>query len=159
MATYAKGTAVGSEQSRMEIERTLSRFGATGYAYGWDGARAAVSFSAQGRQVRFILPLPDQNDKAFTTYTRGQYGSEQRRTPDAARKLYEEAIRERWRALALVIKAKLAAVDVGIVTFEQEFLGHIVLPSGVTVHEEIRGRVQMLYSGQDVPSLLPGPQS
>ena len=33
MSTYAKGTSVASEQSRMEIERTLNRFGATGYAY------------------------------------------------------------------------------------------------------------------------------
>ena len=41
--------------------------------------------------------------------------------------------RQRWRALNLAIKAKLEAVESGIVTFDQEFLAHIVGPSGQTV--------------------------
>ena len=35
---------------------------------------------------------------------------------------WEQACRQRWRALALVIKAKLEAIDAEISTFEEEFL-------------------------------------
>lgn len=62
------------------------------------------------------------------------------RTAAAATKEYEQAGRQRWRALALVIKAKLEAVGTGIVTFEEEFLAHIVLPSGRTVTQDVTPR-------------------
>ena len=41
---------------------------------------------------------------------------------------YDQACRQRWRALLLVIKAKLEAVTAGISTIETEFLANIVLP-------------------------------
>ena len=41
-------------------------------------------------------------------------------------------MRQRWRALALCIKAKLEAVECGITSFEEEFLAHVVMPNGQT---------------------------
>ena len=40
MGRYAANTEVGSERSRAEIERTLTRYGATSFMYGWDQAGA-----------------------------------------------------------------------------------------------------------------------
>lgn len=38
MSRYAATTEVTSEKSRAEIERTVSRYGATGFMYGWQSA-------------------------------------------------------------------------------------------------------------------------
>lgn len=149
-ARYAQGTSVDSSASRAEIERTLTRYGAKSFMYGWEESRAALAFSADGRQVRFILPLPDRHDRRFTHTP----AKNQKRTPEAAEKEYEQACRQSWRALALVVKAKLEAVSAGIVSFEQEFLAHIVLPNGRTVFEETSAAVEAAYRTGAVKPLL-----
>jgi hypothetical protein len=149
-ARYAAGTEVSSDRSRAEIERTLTRYGATQFLYGWSGKRATVGFTAHGRSIRFELPLPDRADKEFTRTDTGRERSEQ-----AAADAYEKAVRQRWRALALVVKAKLEAVSSGITTFEDEFLAHTVLPGGVTVADTVRNHVAQAYKTGSVPALLP----
>ncbi len=151
MSRYAESTSVSSEASRAEIERTLSRYGATGFMYGWDADRAILGFIAQGRQVKFVLPLPDRNDRRFThTPARNQ-----RRDAAGQAKEYDQAVRQSWRALALVIKAKLEAVAAGIVEFDAEFLAHLVLPGGATVFESVGPRVAAAIETGQVPDLLP----
>ena len=151
MNTYASQTTVDSSKSRAEIERTLSRYGATGFMYGWDQTRAIVGFIAGNRQVRFSLPLPDRSAREFThTPTRGE-----KRTPAAQQAAYEQALRQRWRALALVIKAKLEAVQDGIVTFDEEFGMHFLLPSGQTVGEWAIPQIATAYETGTMPRLLP----
>jgi len=123
---YAEGTSVTPARSQEEIQRALKRYGASGFAYGWEGNQAMVGFVVDARQVRFYLPLPDEED--FVTTVRGRS-----RTAAAAASAHEQEIRRRWRALALAIKAKLEAVETGITTFDEEFLAHIVLPDGSQV--------------------------
>lgn len=148
---YAQNTEVTSDRSRAEIEKTLTRYGATSFTYGWEATRAAIQFVMDGRQVRFILPLPDRADREFTHHSRGA------RTASAAEAAYEQAVRQRWRALALMVKAKLEAVASGIVTFEAEFLPHTVLPSGRTVFEEVAPAVELAYTtGQVAPLQIEG---
>lgn len=148
--TYAAGTTVRSEQSRAEIERTLTRYGATSFAYGWDTDRAMVGFAVAGRQVRFMLPMPDRAEFARTPKTR------QLRSAAAQSDAYEQAVRQRWRALALVVKAKLEAVAAGIVTFDEEFLAHLVLPGGQTVGEAVAPQLVAALESGNVPALMPG---
>lgn len=141
MARYAEQTSVSSDSSRAEIERTLRRYSAQSFLYGWDADRAVVGFVLRERQMRFILPMPDPTSRDFThTPARGY-----RRSDDERDKAYEQAVRQRWRALNLVIKAKLEAVAAGIVTFESEFGMHMVLPSGRTVAEEIVPAIDDAY--------------
>jgi hypothetical protein len=150
---YAAATDVTSSRSRDEIERTLQRYGADEFLYGWKETDAIVGFRMQGRQIKFILPLPARNAKEFTEYTsRGKLWA---RTDDAALKLYEQAVRQRWRALALVIKAKLEAVESGISIFEDEFMANIVLPGGRMVGEEVRPAIAAAYATGRVTNLLP----
>ncbi|OCI32782.1 hypothetical protein [Oerskovia enterophila] len=153
MSRYAESTGVPSDRSRSEIERTLRRYGATTFTYGWTEGRAAIGFVKDGRQIRFVLPLPARDDRAFThTPARGTP-----RTEAEIEKQYEQAVRQRWRALALMVKAKLEAVDAGIVTFEAEFLPHTVLPSGRTVFEDIGPSIDLAYrSGQVAPLQIEG---
>lgn len=151
MAQYASQTSVSAEKSRAEIERTLSRYGATGFAYAWDQSHAMIAFTAENRQVRFLLPLPDRSAREFTHTPQGKV-----RSSTAAETAYDQAVRQRWRALALVIKAKLEAVESGIVTFEDEFGMHIVLPDGSSVRDHVRPAIQEAYETGNVPALLPG---
>lgn len=151
MTRYAEGTTVSPERSQAEIGESLRRYGAAGFAYGWEDSRAMVAFRAHDRQVRFLLELPDVDDEDFRfTPTR------QRRKPDAQRAAYEAEIRRRWRALALAIKAKLEAVATGITDFEDEFLAHIVLPDGTTVSDRVRAEIDEAWrTGVLPPRLLP----
>lgn len=156
MTRYAAKTEVPAEKSRMEIERTLTRYGADQFIYGWQAGGAILGFRAKGRQVKFMLALPDRDDKAFTHYRQGSYLKP--RTENAAAEQYEQACRQRWRALALVIKAKLEAVESGITCFEDEFLAHIVLPTGQQVGEWLRPQLRLAYERGDMPALLPAPE-
>jgi len=63
--TYAKGTEVPVSRSRDEIERTLARYGASTFAYGWDGKRALVEFVVDDRRVRLTVPLADRDAHKF----------------------------------------------------------------------------------------------
>lgn len=136
--SYAADTSVSVEKTRAELETTLSRFGADAFGYMTDNGRAAITFKASGKFVRFILPLPKKDDPKFTHYFfRGNAWDKRERTPEAAMKDWEQSCRSAWRALFLCVKAKLVAVDAKITTFEDEFMAHIVLPSGRTAGEEI----------------------
>jgi hypothetical protein len=104
-----------------------------------------------GRQVKLILPLPDRSSREFrVTAARGRV-----RTAEAALRLWEQACRERWRSLCLVIKAKLEGVRAGICSFEDEFLAYIVLPDGRTAGQWLQPQIEQAYGTGKVPALLP----
>jgi len=141
---------VSSEKSRGEIERTLNRYGATGFIYEWHEDKALVAFQMNNRRIKFMLPMPSKTDREFT-HTAGRGSA---RHPEDALKSWEQAGRQRWRALALAIKAKMEAVSSGITTFEEEFLSHIVLPNGGTVGSWMIPQIETSYKNKKLPPLL-----
>jgi hypothetical protein len=145
---YAADTSVSVEKSRMEIERILARYGADAFAYFSEANRAMIAFRIDGRQIKFVLTLPEKNLREFTHHSRGE------RTTDAALTAWEQACRQRWRALALVIKAKLEACAAGITTIEDEFLAHTVLPDGRTVGEWAKPELDEAYRIGAMPRQL-----
>lgn len=147
---YAEKTQVSTEKSRAEIERTLQRYGADQFMYGWDQEKAIVGFRMMGRQIKFLLPMPDKNDERFTLTDTGRERSE-----TAAYKEWEQACRQKWRALSLVIKAKLEAVEAGIAIFEDEFMANIVLPNGTTVSQFMLPQIESAYETGAMPKMLP----
>lgn len=158
MAKFAANTEVSAEKSRGEIERTLTRYGANAFMYGWEGQRAVIGFRAHDRMLRFTLPMPDRTDPEFT-HTRHENSWARRTLSDAEQaKRYDQAVRQRWRALALAIKAKLEAVDAGITEFESEFLAQIVLPNGQTMADHSKPLIANAYQTGNMPLLLPNLQ-
>lgn len=149
MSRYAANTSVSVSNSKAEIERLVERYGAGQFMSGWSAEQAVIAFLMEGRQVKFILPMPARDERRFTHHSKGT------RAPDAALKEWEQACRQRWRALALVIKAKLEAVESGISVFEDEFMANIVLPGGKTVSEEVRPLIASAYTTGKVQPLLP----
>lgn len=154
MRKYASETEVSSEKSQAEIKATLQRYGATRYAYYEDDDRAGIRCEIKNRQIQFIVPLPKRTDDEFI-YA-GEGARRRVRDVETQHKFWEKACRQRWRALALVVKAKLEAVESGIATFEQEFLDYILLPSGQTVGEFMRPQIEAAYDSGQMPKLLPG---
>lgn len=139
---YAQDTKVPVAQSRMEIERLLEQKKAKQYgtAVDYDKLQARVQFRLNERVVRFVISLPDP--KKFGT----------------GEKL-ARAERQRWRALLLVMKAKLEAVESQIATFEEEFLSHIVMPNDATVGQMVIPQIAESYKTGKMPKALnPAPE-
>ena len=151
MSRYAANTEVSTDRSLAEIQSTVRRYGAEGFMTGWEhgdeGHYAMVQFRAAERYVRFLLPLPDPGADEFKRTP----AKRQLRSTEQRQKAYEQACRQRWRALALAIKAKLEAVEAGIATFEEEFLAHIVLPDGSTVGQHVLPKVEAAYLTGQMP--------
>ena len=152
---FAQDTSVSVEKSRAEIEAMLVRNGASALMAGLNATEAIIAFEMKDRKVIFRLPLPAKNEKRFMYSDNGR----RIRTLDGQIKAWEQACRSRWRALALAIKAKLEAVAIGITTFEDEFLAHIMMPDGMTVGQHTRPLIAESYKSGSVPPLLPGPKS
>ena len=125
---YAADTSVPVERSRSQLEQLLRVHGAQGFATGWDQVQDRIEFLWKGMQIRFILPK--------------------------SKKARAQADRQRWRALYLVVRAKLESIESGIAVFEQEFLGFIVNPqTNATLYEQAAPR---LKAGEwDASRLLP----
>jgi hypothetical protein len=153
MSTFAKDTTVSVEKSRAEIEKLITRYGATSTAFMNAPNRAMVLFECKGRRIMFELKLPARDEKRFLrdyrNYTLPANKSFEK---------WEQACRQCWRALALVIKAKLEAVETGITSFEDEFLAHIVMPDGQTVATHIKPRIAEAYAGGKMLALMPPTQ-
>jgi hypothetical protein len=164
MGTYAADTSVSTEKSKAEIETTLRRYGADQFMSGWKDGQAAIQFRVNSKMVRFILPLPDLKADEFqlggclrSNYHSGgkehpshSTGCFAQRPAEVAARLWEQACRQRWRALALAIKAKLEAVECGITSFEEEFFAHLVVPGhgGKTIGQLMLHRVSEAYEGK-----------
>jgi hypothetical protein len=151
MSIYAKDTIVSVEKSRTEIEKLIIKYGATSTAFMNAPGRAVILFEAKKRRIMFEVPLPLAGDRKFEKDGNGKIRTAQKRY-----EVWEQACRQRWRALALVIKAKLEAVESGITTFEDEFMAHIVMPDGQTVATHIRPRIAAAYESGKMLPLLPG---
>lgn len=145
---YAANTDVPQDRSEAEIKRLILRHGAEEYATGHGKGRATIGFRMSSRIVRFELPLPKL--ESFAVTPRGR-----RRSIGATEEAFHQETRRCWRALALIIKAKLEAVETGVTTFEQEFLAHIVMPDGKTVGQHVGATIESAYAAGKVQPLLP----
>jgi hypothetical protein len=149
MTKYASQTSVSPDRSRAEIEKTLTRYGATGFMYGWSERGAVIGFMMRGKQYKCLLELESKHK--YQVSEKGR-----RRGSAQAQGAWEQATRQRWRALALVIKAKLEAVESTISTVETEFLPWMVLPNGETVGQWMGPQLDVIYQSGQMPLLLPG---
>lgn len=149
---YAAKTKVSTEKTLAEIKKLLNQKGAEKTVFYDEDSRAAIGFEMDGRVLRFVLPLPLKGASEFKqTPVRGYW-----RTDEEAYGAWEQACRQRWRALLLILKAKFEAVEAEILTFEEVFLAHILLPNKQTVGECFVPQLDAVYAGETVPLLLPG---
>lgn len=153
MSKYAEKTTVAPEKSRGEIEKVLIRYGADKFTYGYEESRIFVAFQMQKRVVKIVLPMPIRESSDYAVGWALPF-----RTDAAATKQFDQDIRQRWRALFIVVKAKLESVDSEIETFEEAFMPHIVIPSGEqagrTIGEAMLPDLIRAIEGGEPPKLL-----
>jgi hypothetical protein len=142
---YASQTMVSVDKSRSEIERLLMRHGAQGFAYATEGNSAMIGFRHNNLAYKIFLPLPEREQ-----FNRTPKGRKRRYAEDAER-AWEQACRSHWRALGLIVKAKLEAVALGITTIEKEFAPDLIMGDGRTLYEHTSAAI---VAGK-VPKALP----
>lgn len=148
MGIYAKKSLVSVERSKAAIEKTLQRYGASHFAYQTDNQKAIIGFAYKNLAIKLKLFLPNPKDYINTPTGRRRWSKEDMLAA------WEQVCRSSWRALHLVILAKLEAVESGIVTFEDEFLAYTYLPSGHTVGDEIRPQISKIIETGKMATLL-----
>jgi len=140
---YAEDTKVPVEKSRVEIERLLSHYGAGSFMYSQQPKGYVLAFELRDRIMRFVL-----HRNVAPSETRGRKTAEERAAQEN---------RRRWRALVLILKAKLEAVHSGIVTMEEEFLPYMQMKDGRTVAEWAVTEIQPALEAGTMPRGLLGP--
>lgn len=151
MSKYAANTRVPVDRSKVEIERILSRYGAEGFGHYTKDNQAMVAFEIGGRAFRINLPMPTIGE--FMSTPAGQ-----QRSQSAAQTAVAKACRQRWRAICLLLTAKLEAVELGITTIDAEFMPHMVLPGGQTLGEKMLPHLADIVMSGNVHKFLPDPE-
>ena len=147
--TYARDTKVPIDRSKVEIGELFRRYGADDIASG-ENLRTGdswVAFSLRRRGFKIVLTMPDRADFATTPTGR----TRDRATQTAQ---WEQACRQRWRAMVLWVKANLEAVDSGIITLEQAFLASMMLPDGSRVEDWLVPQINVAYESKRMPPML-----
>lgn len=153
MAKYAEGTDVSISRSVAELEKLVTKYGASGFSYGRDDVDgfAQVVFRIQDRIIRFRIERPNPKDAAFRLTPSGRS-----RSLEGATELAMAEEKRRWRGLVLVIKALLVAVADDVLTLSDAFLPYTMLPGGDTFGEWAAPQLDTIVATQQMPSLLPG---
>lgn len=124
---YAAGTTVPVNRTKSEIEKLVTeKYKATSYGSFVSGSEARIMFALEGRNIMFRISIPES----------------------------VQMERTRWRALLLVIKAKLESVASEIETIEEAFLSQVMAPDGKTYGEHVVPNIATDYAERNVP-LLP----
>lgn len=139
---YAAETKAPVSQTQAEIRAMLNKAGADSFGLMEERDRVHLAFELANRKIRFTIPMPARVD------------TEAPREKNSREKL----TRSRWRALMLVIRAKLESVEANIETMEEAFLSQVQMPSGRTVYEELKAPIALEYKNKSGVPLLPGPR-
>lgn len=151
MGHYAKGSTVTPERTKAEIERTLTRFGVSHYVCGYQENQGFVGFVYEQMPVRVTINLPEKSKYRFTSQGRIRHND------SLVIKAWEQACREHWRGLLLLVKAKLVAIENKHSTFRREFMADMVLPNGGTIEQWLTPKIDILLETGKMPqALLPG---
>lgn len=114
---YADRTKVPTMKSIHEVQSLVSRIGATSFGWAHTPESERFQFDAAGRTIRVEMALPA-----------GRMDRAER----------ERETNRRWREVVLLVRAKVVAVESGLVTLEDEWLPYCVTESGETVAEVYR---------------------
>lgn len=137
---YASGTTVPVEKSRSELDALLGKHGATSRGVMSNDAdgMAYVYFALKGDRYQLSIPLPKLADfPRKGEFPRGWVFWPDARQAQWRYRSWEQACRERWRAVVLLVKSKLEIVRIGMSSARHEFMADLVLVNGKTIAEMV----------------------
>jgi hypothetical protein len=150
---YAEGTDVSPEKSRADLEAVLRKNGAQEFNFYAGPERDIFTYRIQGWLVRHVLERP----KPATLQSKKPGAPTLK--PEQLKRLADKEWRRRWRALLLVVKAKLEIVANGDSSVPREFMADLLLANGETMRDVMLPRLEAMYSSGEMPSLMLGPGS
>ena len=145
--SYASNTSVSPERSQEEIKRTLRKYGADRFGVMEEKTKAHVMFEFKGLLIQMTVKLPEESE-----FNKTETGRPRNKT--SVESAFNQAIKQRWRALLLAIKAKLEAVETGISTIEQEFMAFVVMPNSQALSYIIIPKLEEIAKTGQMPKLL-----
>ena len=122
--SYAN-TSVGAGRSKEQIEKLLHKVGAVGFR--WDSGLPVQRGSDTPLGYEQLTAALSWNDRKLAFRLRIEYADQKQQ-------------RQNLRALYWYLKAKIEAIEFGIVDLEQEFMPYMLAPSGRTLYDELGGR-------------------
>lgn len=128
---YATETTVSVSSSQAELRRLLSKYGVASFGFAEQPGGAMLAFQSGGHSHRVFMPIRSADNAAFA------YAGTRRRDAKGRKAAAAQEERARWRALVLLVKAKLEYAGILGQGVESAFAEYRVLPSGCTVQEEI----------------------
>lgn len=142
---YAETTTVPVERSQHELGTLLRKAGAEAVMTAWDATQGAgVRFRMDGVYAQLIVPHPSPERMATLVKAR----------PRTLRvDLEEQEERRCWRALLLLVKAKLEAIAGDITTMEREFMPDLLLSDGRRLEQWAAPALAEMYQTGRLPAL------
>lgn len=142
---YAEDTEVSVERSQQELSSLLRKAGADQVVSAWDAEHGAgVRFRLNGIYAQLIVPgITPKRDRELRL-RRPSWTDLQRR---------EQEERRCWRALLLLVKAKLEAVQSEITTVEREFMPDLLLADGRRLEQWAAPALAEMYETGRLPAL------
>ncbi len=133
LKSYAH-TSVGAGRSKEQIELLLHKVGAVGFR--WDSS-LPQPLVGDGCGYEQLTAALSWNDRKIAFRLRIEYTTPKQQ-------------RQNLRALYWYLKAKIEAIEFGIVDLEREFMPYMLAPSGQTMYDELGGRNMrlLLESGE-----------
>ena len=147
MGKYANKTVVSPEKSQAEIQNTLRKYGADRFGTMEEKTKAHVMFEYSGLSIQISVDLPTKAD-----FIKTKAGNS--RSKNAIDASYDQAIRQKWRSLYLMIKAKLVGIEDNITTIEKEFMAFVIMPDGMPLSTHILPKLQTMVKTGKMPKLL-----
>jgi hypothetical protein len=129
---YAEGTQVPVSRSHDQIKAELRRVGADQIGVMEGGGKAYVVFKVRDVLYRIASVPIDPKSK---------------RDPEAEQ-------RRQWRAITLLVKAKVVSINEKISTVEREFLSDAVMPDGSVLADHSQKLITSAYADNGPPKLL-----
>lgn len=123
LQSYAH-TSVSPGRTKEQIELLLSKVDAVGFR--WDSGLPELRDSENAYGFEQLTAGLRWNGRELAFRLRIEYADEKRR-------------RQNLRALYWYLKAKIEAIEFGIVDLEQEFLPYMLAASGQTLYDELGG--------------------
>lgn len=135
---YGEKTEVSLDRSIGEIVALLRKAGADRIAQIEEPHRFTVQCFLRERMVRFQVRFPSDDEV-------GQMRGNRPASLAEIAASRAQRIKQRGRALMLVVKAKLESVESEVETFEEAFLANVVMSDGATLYERVREPIALEY--------------
>lgn len=135
-SNYIRGASMSCAATQTEIRDLLLGAGAYAFQCSSDDGQARVAFRSGGHQFQM----------AVTVSTGRAAATRRAQETETAHVASQNALRQGWRQLSALIRAKVEAVASGIVSFDEEFLAYMLLPGRGSVFRATAPAIAAAYA-------------